>query len=82
MLNLLHYDMNDGEGRGGKGEGMGGVSEEIKGRESKREKVRIKWEEMKTKLQFCKKLKLCDYYSIYYQNNQPLSPTNTKSYKK
>ena len=25
-------------------------------------------EELKTKLKFLKKLKLCDYYSIYYQN--------------
>ena len=56
--------MNDGEGRGGKGEGKNKRGK--KGRESKR-----------VKLQFFLKLKLCDYYSIYYQNNQPLSPTNT-----
>ena len=65
-------------GRGGGGEGEGRGGEGKKGRESKQvRESEDKWEEFKTKLQFLKKLKLCDYYSIYYQNNQPLSPTNT-----
>ena len=58
-----------GRGRGGEGRGRGGEGK--KGRESKQvRESEDKWEELKTKLQFFK-LKLCDYYSIYYQNNQP-----------
>ena len=36
-----------------------------------------KGRESENKVKVKKKLKLCDYYSIYDQSNQPLSPTNT-----